>query len=248
MLNWPNSIDKSSHLPLYFQIEEIIKNQIEKGILKPDEMIPTENELGAYFEVSRITVRQAIADLVNENLLYKKKGVGTFVAKPKINLQYIKSFDSFNAQMEEVGMTPSTKVIKFGVVPVSSDIKKMLRIDGSAQVIELIRVRYVNDEPSAYVRSYLPHHLCEFILSEDLEKKSLFGTLAQNQNTKVVQVERIVEAVLANREDRKYLNIEKGFPIQSFINTAYNEKGDVIEYCIAHYRGDINQFRVQIKV
>ncbi len=248
MLNWPNSINKKSHLPLYFQIEEVIRGQIDKGILKPGEMIPTENELGTYFEVSRITVRQAIANLVNENLLYKKKGVGTFVAKPKINLQYIKSFDSFHAQMEGVGMIPSTKVIKLGIVQVSPDIKKMLRIDESAQVIELVRVRYVNEEPSAYVKSYLPHSLCEFILSEDLEKKSLFETLAQYPNTKVVQVDRIVEAVLANREDRKYLNIEKGFPIQSFINTAYSEKNDVIEYCIAHYRGDINQFRVQIKV
>lgn len=248
MLNWPNSIDKSSRLPLYFQLEEIIKGQFENGTLKPGEMIPAESELGAHYEISRITVRQAIADLVNDNLLYKKKGVGTFVAKPKINLQYIKSFDSFNAQMEEVGMTPSTKVIKLGVVPVSSDIKKMLRVGEDAQVIELIRVRYVNGEPSAYVKSYLPHALCSFILTEDLEQKSLFETLAQKPATRVVEVDRVVEAVLASREDRKYLNIDKGFPIQSFINTAHNEHNDVIEYCIAHYRGDINQFRVKIKV
>ena len=83
---------KQSRMPLYYQLEELIKKAISSGELKAGDMIPTEWELVDYFELSRTTVRQAMTDLVNENLLYRKKGIGTFVSKPKIDLQFTNCF------------------------------------------------------------------------------------------------------------------------------------------------------------
>ena len=109
-------IDKQSRLPLYFQLEELIKKAISTGELKPGDMIPTEWEIIDYFKLSRTTVRQALSDLVNENLLYRKKGIGTFVSKPKIDLQYMGNMVSYNEQITSMGLTPSTKVLKFEVI------------------------------------------------------------------------------------------------------------------------------------
>ena len=98
------------------------------------------------------------------------------------------------------------------------------------------------------VQSYLPYDLCHEILDVDMERNSLYQILSGQKNTTVVLVERVVEAMIVSREDSKLLNVEKGFPVQSFLNKAYNEEGRVLEYCSSRYRGDRNKFYIEVKV
>ncbi len=241
-------IDKQSRLPLYFQLEELIKKAISTGELKPGDMIPTEWEIIDYFKLSRTTVRQALSDLVNENLLYRKKGIGTFVSKPKIDLQYMGNMVSYNEQITSMGLTPSTKVLKFEVITADELLVKEMGLSKGDKVIELVRLRFADEEPIAVVQSYLPYDLCHEILDVDMERNSLYQILSGQKNTTVVLVERVVEAMIVSREDSKLLNVEKGFPVQSFLNKAYNEEGRVLEYCSSRYRGDRNKFYIEVKV
>ena len=241
-------IDKQSRLPLYFQLEELIKKAISTGELKPGDMIPTEWEIIDYFRLSRTTVRQALSDLVNENLLYRKKGIGTFVSKPKIDLQYMGNMVSYNEQITSMGLTPSTKVLKFEVITADELLAKEMGLSKGDKVIELVRLRFADEEPIAVVQSYLPYDLCHEILDVDMERNSLYQILSGQKNTTVVLVERVVEAMIVSREDSKLLNVEKGFPVQSFLNKAYNEEGRVLEYCSSRYRGDRNKFYIEVKV
>lgn len=248
MSKFDYSMDEGSLIPLYHQLKAIIKKEIQAGKWRPEDMIPTELEFMEYYSISRTTVRQALTDLVKENLLYRKKGVGTFVAKPKIDLQYMSNIVSFNSQIQSAGLTPSTEVIKLDVITADDNIKSEMGLTDEDKVIELIRVRYAEQEPLAVARSYLPCGLCGFIMEYDMEKESLYQTLALRESTRIVRVQRLVEAQLASSEDCKLMKLEKGFPIQSFINKAYNGDGAVIEYCISHYRGDRNKFFVEMEI
>uniref|UniRef100_UPI0037508AD4 GntR family transcriptional regulator n=1 Tax=Robinsoniella sp. TaxID=2496533 RepID=UPI0037508AD4 len=205
-------------------------------------------EIIDYFKFSRTTVRQALSDLVNENLLYRKKGIGTFVSKPKIDLQYMGNMVSYNEQITSMGLTPSTKVLKFEVITADELLAKEMGLSKGDKVIELVRLRFADEEPIAVVQSYLPYDLCHEILDVDMERNSLYQILSGQKNTTVVLVERVVEAMIVSREDSKLLNVEKGFPVQSFLNKAYNEEGRVLEYCSSRYRGDRNKFYIEVKV
>jgi GntR family transcriptional regulator len=241
-------LDKTSLLPLYYQIKTIVLQEIHEKYWAPDEMIPTELEFMEYFSLSRTTIRQALNDLVKEKILYRKKGVGTFVSKPKINLQYMENSISFNDQILSIGLTPATKVLGLSVIPAAEETVSEMDISVNEKVILLTRVRYVENEPVALVKSFLPYELCASIMNVDLEKESLFQTLGLNEKTRVVRVTRLVEAQLATTEDCKLMQIEHGSPVQNFINKAYNSEGRIIEYSIARYRGDRNKFYVEINV
>jgi len=248
MFGKANEINKESPMPLYYQLEDLLRKAISSGELKPGEMIPTEWEIIEHFNLSRTTVRQALTDLVNENLLYKKKGIGTFVAKPKIDLQYMGNMLSYDNQIIGAGLKPSTKVLKLEIITADDFLLDEMQLTKERKIIELIRLRYADDEPIAVIQSFLPYDLCAFIMDKDLEQNSLYETLAQNRKTTVVRVEREVAAQIISKEDGKLLNVEKGFPVQSFLNKAYNEEGRILEYCHSRYRGDRNKFCITIKV
>ena len=171
MFGKAEEIDKQSRVPLYFQLEELIKKSIDSGKLKAGDMIPTEWEIIDYYKLSRTTVRQALADLVNENLLYRKKGIGTFVSKPKIDLQYMGKMVSFNEQIANMGLSPSTKVLQFETVEADEKLALEMGLLEDTKVIALKRLRFADEDPIAIVESYLPYDLCQFILETDMEKE-----------------------------------------------------------------------------
>jgi GntR family transcriptional regulator len=248
MTQFTFDLDKTSLLPLYYQIKTIVLREIHEKHWTPDEMIPTELEFMEHFSLSRTTIRQALNDLVKENILYRKKGVGTFVSKPKINLQYMENSISFNDQILSIGLTPATKVLELSVIPAAEETVSEMDIPVNEKVILLTRVRYVENEPVALVKSFLPYELCASIMNVDLEKESLFQTLGLNEKTRIVKVTRLVEAQMATAEDCKLMQIGLGSPVQNFINKAFNSEGRIIEYSIARYRGDRNKFYVEINV
>jgi GntR family transcriptional regulator len=205
-------------------------------------------EIMEHYSLSRTTIRQALNDLVKDNVLYRKKGIGTFVSIPKIDLRYLENSLDFTYQILRMGLVPSTKVLELTAVKADEKLAREMGISSGDEVVFLKRLRFAEQEPIVVVASYLPYSHCSFIMDVNLEKESLYQTLALKENTKVVRVERFVEAQLANPEDCKLMQIRKGFPIQNFINKAYNRSGDIMEYCIARYRGDRNIFYVNIDV
>lgn len=241
-----NKLDKTTPIPLYFQLEKLILEEIENGTYPVDSMIPTEKELSQLFDISRTTVRQAIADLVREGRLYRVKSKGTFVMQPKISQGFIQNIQSFNEDVIKAGGAPRTEVLDFKVVKLPDKIAFEASSSPNAKAIYLYRKRYADDVPIVRVETYLSYDLCNFVFGHDLSTESLYQVLSANPNTHVTHVIRSCEAHLANASDVSVLGMKRGDPIHYFVTKGYNQNGELIEYSVARYRGDSSKFSVEL--
>lgn len=242
----PSQINKNTPVPLYFQLKELILADIKNGTYKEGCLIPTEKDISNTFQISRTTVRQAISELVQEGWLYRVKSKGTFVSQPKISQDFIKKLESFNDQIIRAGMIPSTEVLRLGTQEASGIVASNLSITEGDKVIYLHRKRLANNQPIVTIETFLPYKDCSFILNHNFETERLYSILSAHKETRVFRVNRIVEAVAANKNDKKYLNIEVMKPIQHFTSTGYNAYGKPIEFSLARYRGDRSRFEITV--
>ena len=148
-------IDRDTPIPMYFQLKNIILDEIKNGRLKPGDLLPTELELGESFNLSRTTVRQAVIELVGEGYLYRIKGKGTFVAKPKLVQDFMRTIESYSEQMKRLKLTPGTKILKNEIVRANEDVAGALGIKEGDEVVLLRRLRFANDEPIVVLDTYL---------------------------------------------------------------------------------------------
>jgi len=239
------AVDKTTPIPLYFQFKNILLDMMKEGKLQPGDMIPTEFELCDIFGISRTTVRQALTELVNENKFYRVKGRGTFVAQDKINQDFIKRIESFKAEMERKGYTPSTKLLEFEVIEAPIEVAVALNLPVNTDVISLKRLRSADKEPIVITHTYLPYSTCKSVLDYDMNSHSLYKILAKNINTKINKVVRYIEAVIPTKEDCELLQITKTTAIQIFHYIGYNKFETPVEYTISRYRGDKNVFTIE---
>lgn len=239
-------LDKNTPIPLYFQLEKLIMEEIENGAYPVGSVIPTEKELSQMFGISRTTVRQAIADLVRKEQLYRIKSKGTFVARPKISQGFIQSIQSFDEDVRSEGRSPSTQVLELKELELPEEIAFQMDMAPGTRAVYLYRRRCADGEPIVRVETYLPYDLCSFTLTHDFTSESLYQVLSEREETDVSRITRICEARLANADDVAVLNMKRGRPIHYFISMGRNRAGRLIEYSIARYRGDQSQFRVEL--
>ena len=148
-------LDKDVPIPLYFQLEKLILEEIDNGNYPVGSMIPTEMELSQMFGISRTTVRQAISDLVREEHLYRIKSKGTFVAHPKLVQGFIQSIQSFDDDVRSTGRTPSTEVLDLKLVELEPEVAQLMELPAGTKAIYLYRKRFADDEPIVRVETYL---------------------------------------------------------------------------------------------
>ena len=149
-------IQKNSPSPIYHQLEEEIKGAIQSLELVPGEMIPSEKEYTEKYGISRMTVRQAISNLVNGGYLYRQRGKGTFVAEHKSEPP-LQGLTNFTEDMISRGLKPSTRVISFTEVKADQELAAKLEVEaGRTAIFELERVRLADRLPMAYERLYIP--------------------------------------------------------------------------------------------
>ena len=227
-------LDKDVPIPLYFQLEKLILEEIDNGNYPVGSMIPTEMELSQMFGISRTTVRQAISDLVREEHLYRIKSKGTFVAHPKLVQGFIQSIQSFDDDVRSTGRTPSTEVLDLKLVELEPEVAQLMELPAGTKAIYLYRKRFADDEPIV------------FILGHDFNRESLYQVLSKRDDTRVTHVTRICEARAADPEDAAVLGLKRGRPVHYFQTIGYNQSGKLIELSFAHYRGDQSRFRVEL--
>ena len=240
------AIDHNSPVPYYYQLEEWFREQLASGALQPGQQIPSEAELCQAFRVSRTVVRQALDDLVNEGLLYRRKGKGTFVAKPKIRESLVQKLTGFYQDMVDRGFTPVTHVLEQTVVPASKLLAERLSIPVGDQVIKIDRLRFINNEPLVFVTTYIPYTICPGLLHEDLTNQSLYAVLEEKYGLEIVRGRRTLEAVAASEQDAALLEISPGAPIVLLKSVSYLRDGRPVEYYEAKHRGDRSQFEVEL--
>lgn len=240
------SIDFQSHIPYYHQLIEIIKIHIKEGVWLPGDKIPSELEFCEKYGVSRTVVRQALRELERDDIIVRRKGKGTYIAKPKISEGLIQKLTGFYQDMVERGLNPVTKVLYQKIVPANSKIAKYLDVPIGTDIVDIKRLRFIHDEPILLVTTYIPRHISPNLVNIDLSDRSLYEYLESENGITIARGIRYIEAVLANDEEANLLNIEEGDPLVMLDSVSYTETGHVIEYFHALHRGDRSRFEVEL--
>ncbi len=241
-----NTIDRSTPIPLYFQLKQMLLTAMKDGTYPPGSMIPTENELVETYSISRTTVRQAITELVQEGRLTRIKSKGTFVTDPKINRSFLSRIEPYNVQMEREGHAPSTEVLALGSKRADEYVAENLGIAVNDPVIFLQRRRFADDVSVVVIDTYLPDSYCHSLLKVDFSAQSLYDELSASDRTRIVRIHRRIEATSATKPDAKHLEIAAKEPVLQTFSTGYNIYDEAIEFSIARYRGDRIAFDIDV--
>lgn len=239
-------INHDSPIPYYIQLREALEARIADGEWKPGDRLPSEQELCDFYDVSRTVVRQTLLEMENKGVIVKRKGKGSFVAKPKIHESLIHKLTGFYQDMVERGFTPVTQVLHHRVEPAKPKVAKHLDLEPGTPVFDIERLRFVNDEPIVLVRTYLPYALCPGLANSDLSNHSLYAVLEDEFGLILSHGRRTIEAVLANEREAQLLGIECGAPLIYLESVTYLQDGTPIEYYQALHRGDRSRFEVSL--
>lgn len=239
------TLDRETPLPMYFQLKKQMLEKINDQTYKIGDMLPTESEFVEALKISRATVRQAFSELVAEGYLYRQKGKGTFVAAPKINARFLNRLKTFNEEIEEKGMTPSTQVLGLERVEAIGHINRRLKLPEQDALIYMKRLRSANDEVIQYQELYIPYEPYKELLNADFSKRSLYAALEQDYDVRVNRVIREIEPVIVTGKEAALLQVPAGSPI-SLVKTLSFWDETPVEYAISRFRGDKVKFTVEL--
>lgn len=243
----PISPDKDK--PLYQQLKDVLELQIKNGMLKAGQRLPSEKELCAMYNISRITVRQALAELAREGLINRSHGRGTFVAGPRIRQDLVR-VTPFEETLISKGLEPSTEYLRSAIIPADYHLATVLAIPVATEVIRLELLGLGNREPMVYYVSYLSRELGEKLddWAKDLARgNQAFSTLDLYEKVGLPapsMVTQSFEAVPANKEQADILKIKPGDPVLFITSLVYSADGRPLEYKQAAYRGDQYSFHI----
>ncbi len=241
----PVKLNKHSFTPLYHQIEQALRRQIEEGELAPGQAI-SERELSEVLGVSRMTTRQALRGLRDEGLIYTERGRGTFVAEPKMNV-HTRQLLGFSEDMRRRGLTPSSRVLSFGRFVPEDPIGQKLGLGAGEEAYEIVRLRLADRIPMAQETCYLPVRLCPRLKRSDLERGSLYHILEESYGVRLAHADEVLEAACATRQEAALLSISPRSPILVVERTVYDADDRPIEFVRSVYRGDRYQASIKLR-
>jgi len=230
-------IDPSSPLPLYHQIKEHLQKLIQTGALQSNDILPAETQLTASYGVSRLTLRQAVTELVNEGLLVRRQGVGTFVAEPKLIPSHARLL-SFTQRMAQLGRTASSDIIEVETIAASFDIAHHLEVQEGAHVHKLVRLRLADGHPLMLETAYLPEAIAPDLLSKDLSA-SLYQVLIEDYGIHQKEADQFIEPVLVREWEANILDVPAGLPALMIETTVRGADGSVVEFSRGIMRGNM---------
>jgi len=230
-------IDRTSKLPLYHQLYQILRGHILGGEWQPGDMIPPESELVERYGVSRTTVRQVFDLLANDGLIYRQQGRGTFVAHPTVE-QALVRIVNFTEDMRMRGCAPSSQVLFAGLVPAPEDIAEKLLIRPGEELARLERLRLADGEPMSVEESHLVHRHCPGILQGDYQSNSLREALAQGYGIRWTHARQSIRAVPAPGRLAHLLRIKPRSALLFIERVSYAQDNLPLEFLRIYYRAD----------
>jgi GntR family transcriptional regulator len=220
--------------PLYYQIKQQLLDQISDGRLQPGAMLPSESQLSTQYNVSRITVRRALRELVQQGILYSLQGKGTFAAHAPI--REMSGFRSFSEDIRSKGLKPSSQVLSFELVPAEADVAAHLKVHPGQPVYILQRIRMADDQPVAFETAHLPASLFPNLASHDLNQ-SLFQIFGEKYHIYPAWADAEIQARTATPEIAQALRMRAGEPVLTAHRLTYTESFDIVEYVVSVYCG-----------
>ncbi|MCA8425536.1 GntR family transcriptional regulator [Burkholderia seminalis] len=234
-----------SAAPLYVQIKDMLRARILDGTYAPHSRMPSEHELCAMFDVSRITVRQALGDLQKEGLLFKLHGKGTFVSKPKA-FQNVTSLQGFAEAMSSMGYEIVNQLRSLRTVKADRHLATKLNVPEGAPLVEIHRVRLLNREPVSLEQTWVPEALGKCLAGADLATRDIFLVLENDCGIPLGHADVSIDAILADDEIVDALHVEDGSPVLRIERLTHDASGAPIDYEYLYFRGDAFQYRLRI--
>jgi GntR family transcriptional regulator len=231
-------------VPLYLQLEYRIKAEINSGHWKPGDQIASERDLMRIAGVSRATVRQTLASLTQQGILERKHGRGTFVTRPKFE-QTIQAAYSFADQLRALGLHVEDRILKKAVTKTTADMAKLFGLPVGEELIQLERLRLLEDVPLMVNRSFIVYRLCPDLLNIDVGP-SLYGLLGERFDLPLLRSTDTLEAIPAEGAIAEHLQIIRGEPIMYTQRIAYTYDDVLLHVGLTYIRGDMCRFRVDM--
>jgi DNA-binding GntR family transcriptional regulator len=226
------AVDRTSPVPLYFQVAEQFAAAIQRGDLAPGDRLDSEIQLADRLGLSRPTVRQAIQHLVDKGLIARRRGVGTQVIRGEVRRAV--ELTSLYDDLLRAGQQPSTSVLELATVSASAEVAAALGVPVGAEVQHLRRLRFADGEPLALMQNWLPADLVT-VTMEALQAKGLYAIL-RAAGTNIRGAQQRIGARAATAAEAQMLGERRGAPLLTMTRTAYDDRGRFIEHGAHIYR------------
>ena len=221
------SLNNASSIPLYKQLYNLISEQIAKGVLKPGDRIPSEGQLGELYNISRVTVRAAIELMVEEGMLIKRHGKGTYVAMP-IFVES-KAGGSFTKSCLQNNVVPKTEVLSVDTVPCPLTAAGFLKVEEGDSVHRICRIRYTDKTPVIFEVDYFRESV-DYILHGDFENMLMSDIIFSHTGLNVQQFEDVFEVNPATKEHAKMLKCEVRTPLLTVKQVVMTTNRQILYY------------------
>ncbi|ACZ86938.1 GntR family transcriptional regulator [Streptosporangium roseum] len=225
-------LDRSSPVPLYFQVAEQISEAIQRGDLPPGSRLDNEILLADRLGLSRPTIRQAIQYLVDKGLLVRKRGVGTQVVHGQVKRSV--ELTSLYDDLRRAGQEPATRVLALESGPADERIAAVLGVATGAEVLHLERIRYAAGEPLALLHNWLPVGLAP-LTAESLQERGLYELL-RSAGVRMRVANQRMGARAATATEARLLGERRGAPLLTMLRTTYDDQGRAVEHGSHVYR------------
>jgi len=234
-------------VPLYYQVQHLIRSRIERGEYPATTQIPSEHELGRELDVSRVTIREALRGLVRDGLLVKVQGKGTFVAEQaNWELPPLK-FTGFLEDLSDRVRRLDVKLVLVDRVAVSDDRRALLALPATEdELVRIRRLRHINGSPFSYTVNYLPVAIGERIDAQALYERPLIDVLERDLAIPILRAQETVEAASADTEVAAQLEITPMFPVMRIQRTMFAEGDRPFELVETFYRADKYKYSVEL--
>jgi len=222
-------------LPAYQRIQSVIRKRIDSRQLQPGDPVPSERDLAKTHHVSLMTARHALAFLEREGLVERRRGIGTFVAPPKIHFNKLMSYTE---QMAARTLTASAQVLFAAIVDNENEAAARLSLPPTSAIIKLERLRHAAGEPFAFETCYLEAAEFPGLLDAPIARESLFGILERDYKVELGYADEEVDATAADPRIAEMLAIPRREPLLRIRQVIYSTKGKAIMYVLGFYRSD----------
>ncbi|WP_080873748.1 GntR family transcriptional regulator [Oceanobacillus timonensis] len=234
-------IDETLYIPLHIQIYKSLKEKITAQ--KYTEKIPSERELMDMYSVSRTTIREAVTKLVNDGLLIKVHGKGTYVNKKPPIQEWLSSLNSFTETVRRMGMVPGSKLLTSKKLAADKHQIEVFEED----VLMIERLRYADEKPIAIEKHYYPLSIGERLTQFNLDKETIYDLLENELGIVLDEAEQYITTEIIEDHLAQYLEIPYGSNVLLVERIIVDDIGNVIEYYTGQFRPDKYTFRMKTK-
>jgi len=232
-----DKIDRKSFVPPYFQLAQILERKILSGELKPGDSLPSENELGKEYNLSRMTVRKCLNVLAERGLVHAHPGRGTFVSRPALD-RAVFTIEEYHKEMLRRGLSPEARLIAVHVLKPAEEVGEKLKLKAGERVLYFCRLLLAENVPMAVERKYMHFKKGRPILENELQYKAFSEVISAHNDVLPVRSRILLQPAAAAGEDAELLQIPPGSPVWRLEQFLYAGDETVVGWGFFIFRGD----------